>query len=567
MKRAVISFCLFYSVALFTQNRYDVVIDEIMADPTPQVGLPNYEWIEIKNVSSSPVNLQNWRIGDASGQSGALPPFILQPDSFVIVCSGSALAAMSAFGQAVSVTNFPSLDNDGDQIFLRAASGRILHAVEYQISWYQNELKKDGGWSLEMIDPRNPCAGMSNWKASVHPNGGTPGKRNSVDGTLTDNQPPSLLRTYTVNAQQVVAVFDEPLDSTMAAMAANYTLNGGITVTQAVVLSPLFDKVQLTLSAPLQPQTVYEITAANIRDCKGNSIGTRNKAKAGLPQPPEPADMVINEILFNPKPNAEDYVEFYNKSKKILDASRLYVANRNSINAIANTRALSAAPWLIFPDDFIVITSDAVSLQREYFVKHPDRVLPLSSLPTFPDDKGFVILLDQQGAVLDEVNYHKKWHFRLIDNDEGVALERIDPNGPSQDPNNWTSAASTSGYGTPTSKNSQYKLIEPIRADVQISPKVFSPDNDGRDDIATIQFKVSEPGYVANVTIYDASGRPVRHLVRNSTLGISGYWNWDGLDDKGQKLPIGNYIVFTEIFNLRGQRQGYKNAVVLAGRL
>ena len=91
----------------FSQNRYDIVIDEIMADPTPQVGLPSNEWIELKNITTSPVNLQGWRIGDASGQSGPMPNFTLQPDSFVIVCTGSAVAAMSAFGTTIRSPVFP----------------------------------------------------------------------------------------------------------------------------------------------------------------------------------------------------------------------------------------------------------------------------------------------------------------------------------------------------------------------------------------------------------------------------------------------------------------------------
>ncbi|HMX80890.1 MAG TPA: lamin tail domain-containing protein, partial [Ferruginibacter sp.] len=78
--------------------RYDIVIAEIMADPTPPVGLPNNEWIELKNVSTIAINLSGWRIGDASGQSGPMPSFVLQPDSVVIVCTGSAAAAMSVFG-------------------------------------------------------------------------------------------------------------------------------------------------------------------------------------------------------------------------------------------------------------------------------------------------------------------------------------------------------------------------------------------------------------------------------------------------------------------------------------
>ncbi|MEI9909442.1 MAG: gliding motility-associated C-terminal domain-containing protein [Bacteroidota bacterium] len=123
----------------------------------------------------------------------------------------------------------------------------------------------------------------------------------------------------------------------------------------------------------------------------------------------------------------------------------------------------------------------------------------------------------------------------------------------------------TAGYGTPGYKNSQHKQPPGIAATIEVLPKVFSPDNDGFDDIATIQYKIEAPGYVVNITIFDAAGRPVKNLVRNGTLALSGYWNWDGLDDKGKKLPVGVYIIFTEIFNLQGKKDKFKNTVVLRG--
>ena len=49
-----------------TAERFDVVITEIMADPSPVVGLPNAEFIEVKNVSSTPFNLNGWKISDAT---------------------------------------------------------------------------------------------------------------------------------------------------------------------------------------------------------------------------------------------------------------------------------------------------------------------------------------------------------------------------------------------------------------------------------------------------------------------------------------------------------------------
>ncbi len=558
---------LLMPVFLYAQNRYDVVIDEIMADPTPQIGLPNNEWLELKNTTAVPINLQNWRIGDATGQSGPMPNFTLLPDSFVIVCTGSAVVAMSAFGTTISVTSFPSLDNDGDQLFLRAANGKTIHAVSYILAWYQNEVKKDGGWTLEMIDTKSPCAGSHNWKASISVTGGTPGKKNSIDAINNDAIAPQLKRAYTTDNVTIILVYDEPVDSLSGATLANYSIDGSLTLVSATTLAPLFNLVQLKLSTPMLANTVYNITAANVKDCKGNAIGTANKARVGLPGDATAGEWIINEILFNPRSNAFDFVEFYNNSNKIFDASKLYIANRNTSGVVSSIKPLSAVPYYIFPGDYMVATEDAASIALNYLVKNPDNVLIISTMPSFSDDEGDVITLNFQGNIADEVKYKDDWHFKLIDNAEGVSLERIDPAGPSQDESNWHSAASTAGYGTPTYKNSQYKLLNSINATIEVVPKVFSPDNDGHDDIATIQYEVTEPGFVANIIIFDAAGRPVRNLVRNGTLGLKGYWNWDGLDDKGLKLPVGTYVIFTEIFNLQGKKQQYKSVVVLARKM
>lgn len=552
---------------LLAQKRHDVVINEIMADPSPQVGLPVNEWIELKNISSAPINLQGWRLADGGVQSGAMPAFTLQPGSFVIVCTGSAVTAMSAFGTVIPVTSFPSLNNDGELLSLKASNGTIIHALNYSPSWYQNELKKEGGWTLEMIDTQNPCTGSNNWKASIHSAGGTPGTKNSVDALNNDQTAPQLKNAFTKDNSTIVLVFDEPVDSLSGATMSNYSMDGGISFVSTETISPLFNQVELKTNMPLSETTVYTITANSVTDCRGNEIGSANKARIGLAVDATTGECIINEILFNPRSNANDYVEFYNKSDKIFDASELFIANRSNSGAVSSIQQLSETPFYIFPGDHIVITEDAENLALNYLVKNIDAVLTLSSLPSFPDDKGTVILLNQQGTIVDEISYSDDWHFKLIDNAEGVSLERIDPGGSSQNQDNWHSAASTAGYGTPGYKNSQFKNQQSTAATIEIAPKVFSPDNDGFDDIATIQYKITEPGYVANITIFDAAGRPVRNLVRNGTLSAGGYWNWDGLDDKGLKLSVGTYILFTEIFNLQGKKNKFKNTIVLARKL
>ncbi|HEV2832989.1 MAG TPA: gliding motility-associated C-terminal domain-containing protein, partial [Hanamia sp.] len=176
---------------------------------------------------------------------------------------------------------------------------------------------------------------------------------------------------------------------------------------------------------------------------------------------------------------------------------------------------------------------------------------------------GNVIVLNGQGNIVDEVAYDEKWHFPLIKNTQGISLERINYEGPSLQ-SNFHSAATSVGYGTPGYKNSQYQLNEEVSGDITVTPEIFSPDNDGIDDFVTIDYSFPSAGYVTNITMFDASGRPVRYLQKNSLSGSKGYYRWDGLDDKNKKLPQGIYIIYTEIFNTEGKKKAFKNTVVLA---
>jgi hypothetical protein len=547
----------------YIPQQYDIVIDEIFGDPSPQVGLPNYEWIEIKNTSAFPVNLKGWKVSDLTSTSGSFSEFILQPDSFLIVCSPTAFSALSSFGKTISVNNFPSLDNDGDLISIGDANGKIIHAIQYSSDWYQNDLKKDGGWSLEMIDTKNPCSGSSNWRASKDNSGVTPGRKNSVDGINKDINPPKILNAFTNNSTSVTIVFNEPVDSLKASTVHNYSFDNGFGATNAIAVSPLFNKVDLTLNRAISEGIIYSVIVKNISDCSGNVIDSKNSARFGIAQNADSFDVVINEILFNPLPYGVDYVELYNRSEKIVDLSKIYIANRNSTNTVSSITQLAAESYLLFPKDFIVVTTDPEVVKSQYITTNPDGFLKMKTVPSFSNDKGNVIVLNAHGSIIDEVNYSDKWHFALLQDTKGISLERVDYNGPSTQ-NNFHSAATSAGYGTPGFKNSQYKINEEVVGEIKITPEIFSPDNDGHEDFASIDYSFPSAGFVTNITIFDASGRPVRYLQKNSLSGIKGFYRWDGLDDKSKKLPQGIYIIYTEIFNKEGKKKQFKNTIVLA---
>lgn len=515
--------------------RFALVIDELLPDPSPQVQLPNTEFIELKNTSPHPIELRHCKITDGSTTATITVNYTLQPDSFVVVCPNSA---SHLFHPSIGVSSFPSLNNDADIISLYAPDGTLIHSVAYTTAWYQNAIKSQGGWSLEMIDTKNACTGISNWKASTDATGGTPGRKNSVDAINTDDQPPALIRTYTIDSLTIAALFDEPLDSATAAIPSNYNLNG-----QPLSVTPVLPsgvEVIIKLPAPLQPATVYQLTVKNISDCSGNTIGAFNTAKAGLPSQP---NLAINEILFNPPPGGFDFIELYNRGNTIADLKQLYLSNQ----------PITTQPYLFFPGEYIAITENKQWVQQQFLVNNPSTIIECPGLPSMPDDKGHITLLNAQGDIIDELSYDEKWHFALLDNREGVSLERINYHQSA-----WTSAASTAGFGTPGAPNSQLRADIQVQGQVTITPPVFSPNNDGIDDFTIIHCQLPEPGYVANITIFDANGHRVRYLVQQATLSLNNQFRWDGLGDQQNRLPSGNYIVLIELFNLQGQTKKFK---------
>lgn len=565
---AITFLSFFSSVQIQAQQRFEVLINEIFADPTPIVSLPNAEFVELKNVSGRSINLQGWRLRSLTTTSGAFPSYVLPADSFLVISSTTNAPLFAQYGRVLGVTSFPALDNTGTTLSLTSPTGATIHSVSYNVAWYQNAVKSEGGWSLEMIDTRNPCSGSSNWRASTDARGGTPGAKNSIEGSNADQSAPALLRAGAIDSVTLLLYFDEPLDSAKAATPANYSITDGIgTPSSAITVSPNFNRVQLTISTPIARGSVYTITANNVTDCSGNVVQARKSVRVGLASPIEASDVIINEILFNPKPAGVDYVEIYNRSSKIFDLKDIYIANRSSTtNQVGSVRQLSTENQLIFPGDFFVISENGAIVQQQYTAQNAENFIDVSSMPSFPDDKGVVVLLNGQGAIVDELRYDEKWHFRLIDNEEGISLERIDYNRPTQSQDNWHSAASTVGFGTPGYQNSQFRTDLQLQGEITATPKTFSPDNDGFEDFAVIGYQMTELGFVANITIFDAAGRPVKVLAKNATLAQTGAFRWDGLDDKFRKVPVGTYVIYTEVFNLNGKKRSFKNTVTVAAR-
>lgn len=547
-------------------NPYDILIDEIFCDPTPAVGLPNAEFLELRNASAFPIDLKDWQISDPGHNISIKSSFILQPDSILIICSTSSSDDYEKFGAVLGLTGFPALNNEGQTLFLVSPEGRIIHAITYDKSWYQNDLKKEGGWSLEMIDTKNPCGGETNWKASVNPLGGTPGKINSIDGSNPDLAGPSLIRTITQDDQNISLLFSEALDSLSSAQSGHYMTEPMGGAPEVSLLPPIFNTVRLKLPARMDTGIIYQVQVNGLMDCAGNLSGPAQSKPFGMPGHAKSMDLVINEVLYNPPTNGYDYLEIYNRSKKIIDINHWALGNRGADGNLINIVRLSLAPRLIFPGEYLVFSANSHWVLQHYAVKYPERLLELPSMPSLPDDEGNLVLLNEQGDPIDELSYQHQWQFALLANEEGVSLERIDAEQPTQNQENWTSAAATAGFGTPGYQNSASHSGLFNNSGISVNPKLFSPDNDGTDDFCFVELKMSMPGFACNLTVFDASGRPVRYLLRNAILSTENRLRWDGMDENQRPLPMGIYIVHAELFNLKGEILKSRQAVVLARR-
>ena len=505
-----------------TAKNYDVLISEIMTDPEPMVGLPNAEYIELYNRSSRIISLKNWQLGDAF-QLAVLPEYILLPDSYVVFC---ALANASLFkGKAIGLSKFPSLGNDADDLVLKNSEGQIIHAISYTTSQIiTSAFKKEGGWSMEMIDEKNPC-NTTNWAVSDNSKGGTPAQVNSVKASNRDKIAPKLLRAYATDSTHVELFFSEPMDSTTfntSRVWLNQTTNP-----IAISGKPnYYNSIIIAFNAALIANSAFAISVDSLADCAGNIIAEQNTVETGIAVASNVGDVIINEILFNPKTGGVDFVELYNTSNNIIDLKNLVIATRDGNDSIEDLKPIAQSGFVVGVGAFPVVTSDANVLTQHYFCKNPQWIIT-SGLPGFSDDEGTVVLLDTTGKIYDEFKYSKNMHVPFLDDEDGVSLERIDSKRETSQPTNWTSAAASVGYATPTYKNSQQLSMVLGENTLQLQPKTISPDGDGYNDVMNINYTLPQSGYTGSLTVYDEQGRIVKQLFKNQVLGTTGTYTWN----------------------------------------
>ena len=546
-------------------HRNEVVISEMMSDPAPSVQLPECEYLELFNRLNFPIALRGWKLMLGSNVRN-LPNLEIPARGYLLVVPETYLSQFSENGLVAGVSSLGIAD-DGQQILLCNPQGEAVFRVDFRKGWHRNALKQGGGWSLEMVDVDNPCAGSDNWDSSTDPRGGTPGAPNAIAASFPDIEPPALLRVFPEDSLHLLLVCDEPLVADSAQLRQSFQMDHGLEIVGAALVAPAYSKIRLALSEPLRHHTVYTLSqVAPLCDCVGNESLPIASFPVGLPEKAMPHDVVVNELLSNPFGDTDaDFVEFYNRSDKLVDMGKMYVGSGGSELPLS---VASAVPdgYLLFPQQYLAIAKNRELTAEQYLLRDIQAVVQQENLPAFPNETGVVYLLDMEYDVVDKLAYDKSMHYALLSSTDGVSLERIHFDALTQDAANWTSCAEGAGWATPGYRNSQFAELAADEEKVQVVPDLISPDGDGFHDFTEIYCHFEESENRVTIEIFNSNGLKIKTIANNQICGYEERFRWDGLTDDHRMVHNDIYIIQIQYWNLSGKRKVIRKTVAVSRR-
>jgi Lamin Tail Domain len=564
----VCSFLLLFCASILRGQvkPYDILISEIMARPNSS-NSPNAEFIELYNRSNQPIQLDSFKL--INGSVINIIPKGSKINKYLIIYKKKQGITFKSFGDTLAIDSLSSLGNITDKFYLTDKNGKVIDAVDYNKFDYGNAQKSQGGYSLERINVNAPCD-FNNWIGSKDL-GGTPGKQNSVYKIGIDSMP--QIEHYHLDGNMLEIEFDRSMRRVNISDTSKYfNTNKGLKINDLSFKIPFYNVLSIQLGGTFKDNVSYTffikssytncdtISPINISKEYALSIKKPDSAKVG--------DIVINEVLTNPTTGGFRYIELLNKSNKVIDAASLMISD-----SIQNRSFVGH--FLLFPDSFLVLTDNPKFVQNFYKTSHLKMSYLAYKLPTWDEKKGQIRIntnLDtakKKIITLDLLDYTKSFHNPLLQNTEGVSLERINPNKPN-DKSNWQSAA-TKYYGTPGYINSQFHLDNPLISKDSLA--IFTIDKptfiaDGLpENYLKLHYELDKTGAFAKILIFDIKGHLVKKWMDNEPLATKGDILWNGETDENITAPIGIYIVYIELIMPTGSIQTFKKMISLTTRL
>ena len=408
-----------------------IIINEFMPDPFPEAGLPGYEFIELFNPTGNFINLSGCTINGA-----IIPSLFVKPGGYAILCPETATGSFSKYGSPVrGIGKWNTINNSGDEIVLCDPSGIIIDKVVFSNDWISATGKKDGGWSLELINPVYRCWGRKAWGVSLAETGGTPGTENSVYNGKIENAMNGY-RDFSTSGKDLSVEFNDPVILT----GDSFFSIEGIDIISSRIEYSEPNTVVLNLQDSLVKGRPYTLQIKNVMDCS-STYRCDTSVSVGEGNRPGFLELLITEIMNKPSPSKglpeSEYIELYNPGEKLLSlGGSVLVAGKDTV-------------WL--PDKIFLPKEYRILLRKNIASPALGHFILCPELPSLDDHNENLVILNSSGEWVCQVDYKKEWIHGGIPG--GISLEMVDTGNPCGMAGNWLLSEAPSG-GTPGKINS-----------------------------------------------------------------------------------------------------------------
>jgi hypothetical protein len=538
-----------------------LVINELMPAPRVDQDLPFVEYVEVLNPTAKELRLSGL-VFSSSSSATTLPEFWISPGEFVLLSEASQAPLLSGFGRVLPLSSFSSLSNSGSLLRLGTAEGLEIDRLEYRSSSWGGTEFADGGYSLEVPDPYFRCEASEFLLPSKDPKRGTPGRQNSQFSLIQDLGNLQVIASFFRSASLLEVVLNQPISSFTSPVP--FSITPSLRIDSARVFSS-GRRIGIALGALARNSTPYTLRATSLNRCVGEPAGF--EVEVVLAEAASKGELILNEVLLDPKSGDPKFVEIHNTTSKYLSLENWALASINNAGDLQQLRVIGKEGDQLAPQNYLSLTVDPERLRLSYPQSAAGNFLQMASLPSMPIDAGVVLLLSSERQVVDSLPYRGEWHHPLLRSTKGVSLERVSPVFPSYVPSTWQSGSSSQEYATPGRKNSTALSVELGSDLITLYPLVFDPGGSTGPSQVSITYSLEQNGWVGTFTIYSAAGREVRVIGQNQILGTSGIISWSGTDATGSRVPPGYYVLVAQLFDLSGRVKVLKRALVVASPL
>ena len=553
-----------------------VVINEIMYAPVED----EPEWIELLNVTTDTVSLTGWTVSDHGLSKKALVGTVepeLAPGQYGIVAKDASFLTIHPIVPGpVFTADFSSLNNSSaDGPILFSDQNVTIDSVQYDPAW-----GGQAGRSLERRDTHRPSNDASIWATCADSLGSTPGRENSTALLAFDLALHSVVPISGGNGEDVhlhitvvnagtravpdheVAVFDDMDDDRhgaeseqIALLLSQETLPPGDFLRHECTFAPAFPGEHLVIA------TVRFDSDQRASNDEGYAVVVMRDA---------PGALIINEIMYEPLEGSCEWVELYNPNGSEVDLHGWVLSDIPTASGSVNRFLIAEGHHSVPSGGFVVVAADSTILgyQFSHVLDTIGAHVVVAGRSTglgFSNDGDVVVVRDAAGYNVDSLAYDPGMHHPHVPDVRGRSLERIRPDGPTNDRSNWSTASGLAG-GSPGRRNSISVSIIPNGAMISIHPNPFSPDEDGWEDFCVIVLELPFPTATLRARVFDTRGRMIRTLAFAENVGAHSRIIWNGLDDRQGRVPIGPYVILVEATDPLSGRHMVHKAVAVVGR-